>query len=161
MSILGSDCSIQVVIPALELLDKAGIPYSKTAHDLIMGTFAQESLMGTYLVQQSGPGIGLGMVTPGLVAGIIAQLSNAEQSILRSVAYNSDLTNTDQIITNLTYATMITRAWYWVVPAALPGDTIAGLWAYYKTYYNTPLGAATETQWNTNWGLTGISLAAS
>jgi hypothetical protein len=39
-------------------------PYTKTAHDLLMGTAAQESLMCTHLVQQSGPGIGPYMATP-------------------------------------------------------------------------------------------------
>lgn len=161
MSILGSDCSTQVVIPALQMLARAGIPYSKTAHDLIMGTFAQESLLGTYLVQQSGPGIGLGMATPSLVPGVIAKLSPAQQAVLKSVAQNGDISNTTQIVTNLVYAAMITRAWYWIEPDPLPPDTIAGLWVYYKKLYNTPAGAATESQWNTNWGLTGITLPAS
>lgn len=161
MGILGSDCSAQVVIPALQMLARAGIPYSKTAHDLLMGTFAQESLMGTYLVQQSGPGIGLGMVTPSLVPGVISRLSPAQQVVLKSVAQNGDITNTTQIVTNLVYAAMITRAWYWVEPDPLPSDTISGLWQYYKSKYNSYSGSATESQWNTNWGLTGIILNAS
>ncbi len=161
MSILASDLSTQVVIPALQLLAPAGIPYSQTAHDLLMGTCAQESIMGLYLVQQSGPGAGLWMATPSLVPGVVAKLTAAQQAVLKSVAQNGDLTNTTQIVTNLALAAMVARAWYWLVAEPLPADTIAGLWGYYKQWYNTPAGAATEIQWNTNWGLTGIALPAS
>ena len=160
MSILASDVSAQVVIPALQLLAPAGIPYSKTAHDLLMGTAAQESLMGTYLVQQSGPGVGLWMATPSLVPGVVNQLSTAQRQVMMMVAQNGNLMNVTQLVTNLVLAAMVARAWYWLEPARLPADTVAGLWSYYKAYYNTAAGAATETQWNTNWGLTGISLAA-
>lgn len=160
MSIRASDFSTQVIIPALQLLAPAGIPYSKTAHDLLMGTAGQESLMGTYLVQQSGPGAGVFMATPSLVPGVVAKLSPAQQAVLKAVAQNGDLTNTTQLVTNLVLAAMVARAWYWLVPASLPADTVTGLWGYYKEYYNTAAGAATETQWNTNWGLTGISLPA-
>jgi len=161
MSILAADFSTQVVIPALQLLAPAGIPYSKTAHDLLMGTCAQESIMGLYLVQQSGPGVGVFMATPSEVPGIIAKLTAAQQAVLRTVAQNGDLTNITQIVTNFVYAAMIARAWYWLVPSPLPSDTVAGLWWYYKKHYNTAAGAATETEWNTNWGLTGISLPVS
>jgi hypothetical protein len=161
MSILASDFSTQVVIPALQLLAPAGIPYSQTAHDLLMGTAAQESLMGTYLVQQSGPGVGVFMATPSLVPGVISQLTAAQQAVLKAIAQGGDLTNLTQIVTNLVLATMVARAWYWLVAEPLPADTIAGLWGYYKMWYNTPAGAATEIQWNTNWGLTGIALPAS
>lgn len=160
MSILASDFSTQVVIPALQLLALAGIPYTKSAHDLLMGTAAQESLMGTYLVQQSGPGIGVFMATPSLVPGVIAKLTTTQQGVLKAVAQNGDLSDTTQLVTNLVLATMVARAWYWQVPTALPPDTVAGLWSYYKTYYNSSQATATETQWNTNWGLTGILLPA-
>lgn len=155
MSILASDVSTQVVIPALQLLAPAGIPYTKTAHDLLMGTAAQESLMGLYLVQQSGPGVGLWMATPSLVPVVLGQLNASQRAAIAKIG---DATNAGQLVTNLTLAAMVARAWYWVLPDALPADTVSGLWMYYKRFYNTLAGAATETQWNTNWGLTGITL---
>lgn len=157
MSILASDFSGLVVVPALELLAPAGIPYSKTAHDLLMGTAAQESLLGTYLVQQSGPGVGVFMVTPNLVAAVLMRCSLDVRSAIGAVG---DVASSGAIASNLTLAAMIARCWYWVVPDALPPDTVSGLWGYYKRWYNTPAGAATETEWSTNWGLTGISLPA-
>ena len=157
MSILASDFSTQVVIPALELLS-GDIPYSKTAHDLLMGTAAQESLMGTYLVQQSGPGVGVFMMTPSEVPSLLARCSQKQLAALAQVSYPGEPVN--QIISNLTFAAMIARLFYWQVPAALPVDTRSGLWTYYKRYYNTEAGAATESQWNTNFGLTEIDIPA-
>ena len=157
MSILAADISRYVVVPALQLLAPTGIPYSKTAHDLLMGTAAQESLMGLYLVQQGGPGVGLWMASPNLVPAILGRLSKAQLDALAAVG---DATNPGQVTANLTLAAMLARCWYWIVPTPLPADTISGLWGYYKLHYNSLAGAATETQWYTNWGLTGITLPA-
>lgn len=157
MSIAAADFSSYVVIPALQLLAPAGIPYSKTAHDLLMGTAAQESLLGTYLVQEMGPGVGVFMATPSEIPGILARCSLAIQA---AVAKIGDPTNAGQLASNMTLAAMVARCWYWVDPQPLPADTMSGLWAEYKRVYNTPAGAATVSQWNTNWKLTGISLPA-
>lgn len=156
MSILATDFSTLVVIPALELLGTAGIPYSKTAHDLLMGTAAQESLMGTYLVQQSGPGVGVFMASPALVPAVLRQCSTAIRGVIGDLG---DPTDGGALASNLVLAAMLARCWYWVVPEPLPADTVSGLWGYYKAHYNTAAGAATESEWNTNWGLTSISLA--
>lgn len=157
MSIVAQDFSLYVVQDALQMLHPA-IPYSDVAHNLLMGTAAQESLMGTYLVQQKGPGVGIFMASPSLVHGVLAKLTPAQLAPMKQVAQGGDLTNTNQLITNLLLAAMLCRAWYWVVPAPLPPNTVSGLGAYYKMYYNTLSGAATETQWHTNFNLTGLSL---
>jgi hypothetical protein len=159
MSILAADFGQYVVQDALEILaNMNAIPYSETAYNLLMGTAAQESLLGTYLVQQSGPGIGPFMQTPSEVPAMLAACNANTLSALASVSHSGSSPN--QIITNLVYAAMICRIFYWQVPAPLPDNTLAGLWGYYKEHYNTATGAATQTQWNTNWGLTGISLPA-
>jgi hypothetical protein len=159
MSILAVDFGQYVVQNALEILaNQKAIPYSEIAYNLLMGTAAQESLLGTYLVQQSGSGIGPFMQTPSEVPAMLAACDANTLSALASVSQSDNSPN--QIITNLVYAAMICRIFYWQVPAPLPDNTRAGLWGYYKEYYNTAAGAATETQWNTNWGLTGISLPA-
>lgn len=157
MSINASDFSSLVVVPALQLLAPAGIPYSKVAHDLLMGTAAQESLLGTYLVQESGPGVGVFMATPSLIPAVLMKCSVEVRAAIGAVG---DVSSAGAVAANLTLAAMIARCWYWVVPKALPADTISGLWGYYKTYYNSSLGAAVESQWNTNWKLTGITIPA-
>lgn len=157
MSILAADFSQYVVIDALEILANAGaIPYSKTAHDLLMGTAAQESLLGEYLVQEDGSGAGVFMQTPDAIPALLARASPAFRAALAGVSQPAAAA--DQIITNLVYAAMIARLYYWLVPAPLPPDTVSGLWSYYKTWYNTAAGAATQTEWETNWRLTSIDL---
>ena len=60
MTINAGQFSAQIVVPTLQMLAKdAAIPYTDTAYYLIMGTIAQESLMGTWLVQQAGPALGI------------------------------------------------------------------------------------------------------
>jgi hypothetical protein len=51
--------STQIVIPTLQMLDqKAGIPYTDITYYLVMGTIANESLLGTWLVQEGGRRLG-------------------------------------------------------------------------------------------------------
>lgn len=158
MSIAAADFSTYVVVPALQLLAPAGIPYSTTAHDLLMGTAAAESTMASVLVQEGGgPGIGPFMATPSLVPGILARCS---PTIRAAIAKVGDPTNNGAVTSNLTLAAMLARCWYWVEPAPLPADTISALGDYWKTYYNSSLGAGTATYWATQWKLTGITLPA-
>jgi hypothetical protein len=51
--------STQIVISTLQMLDqKAGIPYTDITYYLVMGTIANESLLGTWLVQEGGRRLG-------------------------------------------------------------------------------------------------------
>jgi hypothetical protein len=148
----------QVVVPTLQMLEQqAGIPYSDTAFYLIMGTIAQESLMGTYLVQQMGPALGIGQIEPNSLANILEMLNPAEQAALGTIATSASPAH--NVVANLPYAVAIIRLFYWKVPAPLPPqNTVAALFSYYKQWYNTPAGAATLAQFAQNWALTGISL---
>ena len=57
MAINAKQFSTQIVIPTLQILDQqAGIPYTDIAYYLVMGTIANESLLGTWLVQEGGSG---------------------------------------------------------------------------------------------------------
>lgn len=53
----------------------------------------------------------------------------------------------DRLMCDLEFATCIARLHYWRVAEAMPqaGDLV-GLGQYYKKYYNSTLGAATESQ---------------
>jgi len=49
------------------------------------------------------------------------------------------------LMVDLRYATAIARLVYWRVPKRLPeADDIEALARYWKTHYNTPLGAGHE-----------------
>ena len=150
----------QVVIPTLQMLEQqAGIPFSDTAFHLIMGTIAQESLMGTYLVQQMGPALGIGQIEPDSLATVLAALNTNEKAALATIA--TPASPAHNVVANLPYAVAIMRLFYWKVPAQLPAqDTVTAVYSYYKQWYNTAAGAATLTQFAQNWALTGISLPA-
>jgi hypothetical protein len=161
MTINAAQFSAQIVVPTLELLEsQAGVPYSDTVYYLVMGTIAQESLLGTYLVQAGGPALGLGQIEPATLAALINGLSPKEAAALASLA--TPASPTHNVVSNLAYAVAITRLYYWQIPAALPKkNTVADLFAYYKRWYNTPEGSATLAQFAQNWQLTGLSLPAS
>jgi hypothetical protein len=163
VTINATQLSAQVVLPTLQMLAQvAGIPYSDAAYHLCMGTIAQESLLGTYLVQASGPALGIIQVQPATLAGIIAGLRVAHATALATLA--TPATPDHNVVANLPYAVAILRFGYWQSPLPLPPDTISGLFltpgtCCYKDVWNTPAGAATLAQWQQNWQLTGIDLS--
>lgn len=158
--ILASDFSTYVVWPALMSLKPLGIPATPTAHNLLMGTAAIESSLGTQLVQeQGGPALGVFMIEPASLATLQDQLSPELAAFVNGLLPpGADVKA--RIVTDLMLAAVICRLFYWVVPKPLPANTVSGLWSYYKTYYNTAAGAATEVAWLRQWKLTGISLPA-
>lgn len=136
--------------------------YSADAEELLMATCAQESLLGTYRSQVGGPARG------------IFQMETADHDDIWTnfLAYHFDLaaavrglsgqlspTATD-LVNNDAYAIAMARVHYARKPGALPAATdLAGLFHYYKQWYNTPLGAATQAEFNEHYKLTGGSAA--
>jgi hypothetical protein len=161
MTINAKQFAQQVVIPTLEWLDRmASIPYSDAAFYLVMGTIAQESLLGTYLVQEDGPALGIGQVEPATLDDLLTRLSGAEKSALALLA--APTTPAHNVVANLPYAVAVTRLLYWKVPEPLPQPpTVTALFGYYKAHYNTAAGAATLSQFMQNWALTGLDLPLS
>jgi hypothetical protein len=124
-----------------------------------MGTIAQESLLGTWLVQEDGPALGLGEVEPATLGDLLASLNANESAALAMFAMPT--TPEHNVVGSLPYSVAITRLFYWKKAAPLPADTVTALFNYYKQWYNTQVGAATLAQWKQNWQLTGISLSLS
>jgi hypothetical protein len=151
MTINATDFRQEAINPALAALAVAGIPVSQVAADLIMATCAMESALGTWLSQISGPALGVGQIDPtslmALVANMTAQQADALDPLMGFSSGESLLAAlTRQINGNLTLSCAITRLYYWQVAAPLPADTVSGLWGYYKEWYNTATGAATEAE---------------
>ena len=158
MTINAGQFAAQIVMPTLLTLEQVGkVPYSTVAYHLVMGTIAQESLLGTWLVQEDGPALGFGEIEPPSLDGLIASLDASETAALAMFAMPT--TPEHNVVGSLPYGVAITRLFYWKKPNALPADTVTDLFNYYKLLYNTPAGAATLAQWKQNWQLTGISLA--
>jgi hypothetical protein len=162
MTINAHQFSTQIVIPTLQMLDqKAGIPYTDITYYLVMGTIANESLLGTWLVQEGGPALGLGQIEPATLTSLIAKLTAKETAALSTIA--TPASSTHNVVANLPYAVALVRLFYWHnAPTPLPVQaTIAAIYAYYKQYYNTRGGAATLAGFTQNWTLTGILLPVS
>ena len=142
------DLRIFVIRPTLRAL---GL-WSEAAENLLLGTAATESRLGTYLVQMSSSGDGRAL-------GIYQIEQQTHNSIWENyikfrpgidvklkcmVPYariTNDIPDHNQLITNLEYATAIARLVYYPHAEKLPDATdIAGLGIYYKRYYNTIKG---------------------
>lgn len=156
MTINAQQFITQVAEPVLEGLVEAGVPYSATALNLCMGTIAQESLLGTFLVQEGGSALGIGQIEPTTLADLLSRIDGAQGKFLDGISTKE--TAERNVVTNLSYAFALVRLFYWLIPDPLPENTVSGLFAYYKQWYNTPLGATTLRQWRQNWLLTGINL---
>jgi hypothetical protein len=141
MTIVAADFRAYVINPALVALEPAGIPVTKVAADLLMATAAMESAVGTWLTQIAGPALGVFQIEPATLTGLLGRLTVMQAAALNGVATPQPASV--QINANLVYAAAVCRLFYWLIPAPLPPDTVSGLWGYYKTYYNTPAGAAT------------------
>lgn len=135
-----------VIIPTLQHL---GLD-SPAARNLVLGTAAQES-GGAYLAQwPSGPARSFWQIEPATAVDLEDNFVPSHKVLgdkLRQLS--SGLWPIDiELAVNLPYACATCRLLYYRIPAALPAATdLAGLGAYWKRYYNTPLGAGTAEEW--------------
>jgi hypothetical protein len=135
-------------------LGKIGLA-SDAAERLIMGTAAHESGFH-FLAQIGGPALGLFQIEPAthadlwntfligppkpLAVAVGGLAAHGQPFLWLNDAH-------DQLASNLAYATAICRCLYYRISAPLPdADDLPGLAAYWKRYYNTPLGAGTPEQ---------------
>lgn len=136
--------------------------HSQAAEDLIMGTIAQESHLGTYIKQLGkGPALGLVQMEPATHDDIWINFLAYKKplsallwtlSLDNGMFTSSKIPDSAQLMGNMYYAIAMCRIHYFRAPGALPqaGD-IAGYAAYWKKYYNTPLGAGTEAEFIANY----------
>jgi hypothetical protein len=136
---------MQVVRPALDQLKL----YSVAAEELLVITCAQESVGGTYLMQNDsrgfpvGPALGIYQMEGATYRDLWDNfLSYQTMWLDRLHPGETAHPNASRMIYDLRYATMIARLNYYRMPAALPQD-FEGQIRYYKKYWNTDLGAAT------------------
>jgi len=142
MGILATDLREIVIRPTLKKLNL----WSESAENLLMGTAAQESQMGRYLMQINGIAIGVFQCEPATHDDIwsryLVHKGNLTAAILRLVAMKQP--KLDQLAWNLSYAAAICRVHYLRVPSALPDpNDIEALGHYWKNHYNTHLGRGT------------------
>lgn len=119
--------------------------YSLSAENLLLGTALTESGDLHYLHQLGqGPALGLYQMEPHTHDDIWDNYLAFRKDLRREVlAYLGPVPEPkDQLITNMAYATVMTRVHYLRVKEPLPAASDhRGLANYWKQHYNTELGA--------------------
>ena len=135
-----------VVRPVLHYLSM----HSNAAENLLIGTALQESRLHYLHQLGGGPAIGVFQMEPATHDDIFENYLEYK-AVLRGKVYGLQIPqsrplngNAAHMAGNLYYAAAMARVHYYRVPRALPGpDDVHGLAAYWKRWYNTPLGAGT------------------
>lgn len=138
-----------IIKPTLTLLDMD----SESAERLLLGTIAVESSMGLYLHQQKGPALGIYQIEPATLRDVYENFLGFRPDLHKKMRYiKSGMSNEDNLIGNLYYATAIARLIYKRVKEPFPEPCdIDGLANYWKTYYNTEKGKGTVEHFKSNW----------
>ena len=138
----------EIIKPALKYLGH----YSEAAEELLLGTALVES--GLVYLRQLGGGPALGVYQMEPAAHEDIWDNYLEQSnklhLGRDVIgmVGEEFTKLESLVSNLAYATAMTRIHYLRVPEPLPavGD-LEGQARYWKQYYNTHLGKGTVAKY--------------
>lgn len=143
-----------VIKPTLE---ETGL-FSDSAINLLLGTCAQESHMGTYLHQLgNGPAIGIFQMEPTTFNDIFENYLIYKTELCKIIraalkCKNLNVLKPIDMTWNLKLATIMCRIHYLRVPKKLPeANDLAGLANYWKKYYNTKLGKGTTDEFIINY----------
>ena len=154
MSINSQQLRELIIRPVLQDLNL----WSESAENLLMGTAAQETLLGYYVKQQLKTGVGTGRgrglysMEPETHDDRWANWLKYKALLANKIRAYCPNPNADAMIYNLAYATAMARIKYAPVAEQLPApDDIAGLARYWKKYYNTENGLGTEQQFIENY----------
>ena len=135
-----------------DTLDEINL-YSEDAVNLLMGTCAQESLLGTYIKQlKSGPALGIFQMEPNTYWDICINYLEYKPELYNAIKKACGQMDVNHLIWNIKLAICMARVHYLRVPEALPTD-LSGYAKYWKRYYNTYLGAGTEEEFIHNYKL--------
>jgi hypothetical protein len=128
--------------------------YSPDAEELLMATCAQESLMGQYRHQVSGPAVGIFQMEPRDFDDIWTNYLAYHWDLAAAIRALSTslIPQAAEMQDNDALAIAMCRVHYLRAPTGLPsGSSLNAMWAYYKQYYNTPAGAAKQIDFVRNY----------
>lgn len=128
-------------------LTAAGL-YSLSAEQLLLGTCAVETSMGSYIHQVNGPALGIWQMEAFSHQDIWINYLASRQDLSKRILYACNYLNVPHdsaLIGNLGYACLMARVKYLRSPMALPapGD-VYNMSLMWKQVYNSGLGAGTE-----------------
>lgn len=141
----------EVIRPVLADLKLNGV----YAEMLVLGTACVESHCGLWLTQLGqGPARGIYQMEPATHDDhwnkFLSDFPDLAKKVNRwRVQYGNGM-GADEMAGNLYYATAMCRIHYYRRPEALP-NTLPGHAAYWKQFYNTHLGAGTESKYMEAW----------
>jgi hypothetical protein len=117
---------------------------SPSAVALLMGTASQESQLGTFLRQLGGgPAVGPFQMEPATFDWLKSRFGKE---------YGFTNRDADDMEWDLRLSILLARLRYRVVPDALPeAHDLHGQAAYWKRWYNTPQGAGTVAEYQSNY----------
>lgn len=141
----------ELVTAALtELNYKNLILNSPAAIELMMGTWAVESNGGHYLKQiGGGQARSAWQIEKPTFCDVIKRCKFQHNEILGMTAkFSSTISDSDFLLieTNHKLACQVARLKYFLCPGSIP-ETLEGQSAYWKHWYNTPLGAGTAEKY--------------
>lgn len=129
--------------------------YSKDAEELLVATCAQESLMGRFRTQSPhGPARGIMMEEGGDFQDLFVNYLDGHSALYTQVAslFETQPPDVNELVNNDRAAVAIARVHYLRSPGALPAaNDLEAIWLYYKKFYNTEGGAATQQEFNTHY----------
>lgn len=145
-----------IIVPVLNMMASVDPRLAdEKAVNLLLGTAAQESDMGYFMVQEgiSNGAKGLYQMEDATHNDIVKRyLARPENEnllqLLHSVATPN--ANPNHLIGNHYYATFLARIKYWMIPEPLPSG-LEGQSVYYKKFFNTESGSATSEQYQESW----------
>lgn len=119
--------------------------WSANAEELILATCAIESQFGVFRKQVNGPALGIYQMEPLDHDDIWTNFVAYQPMLMGWLISLSPTHQSTDLIGNDKYATAMCRVHYLRNSEPLPDSTsLSAIWTYYKTYYNTAGGAATE-----------------
>ena len=145
-----------VIVPVLQMMGSHNPKLADPkAVDLLLGTAAQESDLGFFLIQEhaSNGAKGIYQIEDETHDDIVKRyLERPENALLKQLLQSISPTspNPNHLIGNLYYATFLARLKYWMVPEPIP-ETREGQADYYKRFFNTAEGAASVDEYLSSW----------
>ena len=140
----------KAIIPALDRINLGG----RAAQELVLGTGIQESGLMYREQLLGGPAKGLWQMEPATFQDLwyryVAKRKELREPLLKMLGDTAP--TSEALISNDMFAAAMCRILYRRIPVELPdaGDIIAQA-AYWKQYYNTPLGAGKKKEFIAKW----------
>jgi hypothetical protein len=126
--------------------------WTEASEMLLMGTAAQESQL-IYTHQINGPALGYFQMEPQTYQDCWTNFINFRAALkakVLAIRTAAGPPKAEDMETDAKYAAAMARVRYMRVPASIPTSP-RDIAAYWKLYYNTPLGAGSVSDFIANW----------